>query len=164
MQCHKYARGQCRVSHSLSISKANNLVIDYLEDCVARSVFPVAPQAVPKKSGPDYEHLIAVERVKLRRVLEAYEAGIDTLQEYAAKKARLSAGIAELERQAAEAEQKTRDETIDPMSYRKKVLDVLAVVKDPSTSEAEKNQALRSIISYIVYDKPARSLAVFFYP
>lgn len=164
MQCHKYARGQCRVSHSLSISKANNLVIDYLEDCVARSVFPVAPQAVPKNSGPDYEHLIAVERVKLRRVLEAYEAGIDTLQEYAAKKARLSAGIAELELQAAEAEQKTRAETIDPVSYRKKVIDVLAVVKDPSASEAEKNQALRSIISYIVYDKPARSLAVFFYP
>ena len=163
MQCHKYARGQCRVSHSLSIAKANRLVISYLEDCVSRSEFPVAPHMVKKQTGPDYEHLIAVERVKLRRILEAYEAGIDSLEEYAAKKARLSAGIADLELQAAEAESKARSEAIDPATFRNKVMDVLTVAKDPSASEAEKNEALRRVVSYIVYDKPAKTIEIFFY-
>lgn len=32
MQCHQYARGVCKVSHSLSIAKANRVVIDKIEE------------------------------------------------------------------------------------------------------------------------------------
>lgn len=163
MQCHKYSRGQCRVSHSLSIAKADRLVIDALEYCAANLVFPLAPQAARKPAGPDYAHLIAVEQVKLRRVLEAYEAGIDTLAEYAAKKARLTAGIEELQARAAEAETKTHSQTLDPAAMQKKVQDVLKILKDPSAAASAKNAALKTIISYIVYEKANNRLAIYFY-
>ena len=103
MQCHKYAHGNCTVSHSLSIAKANRAVIAELENCAVSDRFPVAPRMVKKPSGPDYDHLIAVEQVKLRRVLEAYEAGIDSLEEYARKKARLQSGIEDLRAQQSAA-------------------------------------------------------------
>ena len=163
MQCHKYAHGQCQLSHSLSIEKANRLVIEALEHYSSSSVFPVAPHTVKQESGPDYEHLIAVEQVKLRRVLEAYEAGIDTLEEYAAKKARLTEGIKELQARAAQAETAARSHLIDPADMRKKVRGVLDVINDPAKSEAAKNAALKTVLSYIVYNKPKQNLELYFY-
>lgn len=164
MQCHKYAHGQCLTSHALSIAKANRQVIAALEYCVAELVFPLAPHTVRKENaGPDYERLITIERVKLRRIQEAYEAEVYTLEEYAKRKKEISAEISRLEGERAEAEARAEAAQLDPVAFGKKVADVLALIKDPSASEASKNEALRSIISYIVYEKPAHRLAIYFY-
>lgn len=163
MQCYKYAHGSCSVSHSLSIAKANKITIAALESCVASNNFPLAPQAVKKAGdGPDYDHLIAVERLKLRRVLEAYEAGIDTLEEYARKKARLNAGIEELLSRKEEAEKAAASKTLNPAEMRKKVRKVLDIIKSADATEEEKNAALRTILSHIVYEKAASRLSLFF--
>ena len=163
MQCYKYAHGSCSVSHSLSIAKANKITIAALESCVASNNFPLAPQAVKKADdGPDYDHLIAVERLKLRRVLEAYEAGIDTLEEYARKKARLNAGIEELLARKEEAEKAAASKTLKPEEMRKKVREVLDIIKSADATEEEKNAALRTILSHIVYEKAASRLSLFF--
>ena len=37
------------------------------------------------------------------------------------------------------------------------------IIKDDSTTEAAKNAALKSIISYIVYEKQNHRLAIYFY-
>lgn len=161
MQCHKYAHGACTVSHSLSINKANKAVIAELENRLASGIFPLAPHMIPKP-GTDYDHLIAVEQVKLRRVLEAYEAGIDSLEEYARKKKRLTEGIEELRREQAAALAKAEAEALTPADMRKKVSGVLDVIKNPEISEAAKNEALRSILSHIVYSKPTNQLQLFF--
>jgi hypothetical protein len=163
LQCHKYAHGHCATSHALSVAKANRLIVEYLKTCADTLQFPVAPHTVPKPAGPDHAHLIAVERVKLRRVQDAYEAGIDTLEEYARKKQRLLAGIAELEQQAAAAAEEAKTRQLDPLAFQKRVLDVLRILESPDATEAAKGQALRSIVSYIVYNKPARRLEVFYY-
>ena len=162
MQCHKYAHGICRRSHSLSIRKANRLVIEHLESCAANLTFPLAAPPVSSQDTPrNYAQLIAGEKQKLRRVREAYEAGIDTLQEYAEKKRRLQKEIDRLEIEAAGVAAKTV--TIDPAAYRDKVLDVLKIVKDPEISELAKNKALRTIISKIVYDSKEKTLDIYFY-
>lgn len=163
MQCHKYAHGQCTVSHSLSIAKANKAVIEALENCAELGEFPLAPHiAKAKSSGPDYDHLIAVEQLKLRRVLAAYEAGVDTLEEYARKKERLTAGIEEIRaRQAADLAEAEKA-AVSPADMRRRVLEVLDIIRSPDVSEAAKNEALRSVISYIVYEKAASRLALYF--
>ena len=163
MQCYKYAHGSCSISHSLSIAKANSAVIQELERLVQSGDFPLAPRAARKTdNGPDYDHLIAVERLKLRRVLEAYEAGVDTLEEYARKKARLTAGIDELLARKSDAEKAVAAKALKPEEMRKKVLDVLSVVKSADASEEAKNAALRTILSHIVYEKTASRLSLFF--
>lgn len=164
MQCHKYAHGQCKTSHALSIAKANRLVIDYLETCVALQSFPLAPQTVKAEAScPDYAALIAKERVKLRRVMEAYETEVYTLEEYAQRKQAIAAEIARLELEAAESERRAAARTLDPAAFARKVADVLAILKDPTQPEQAKNAALHTVVSYIVYDKPAQKLLVYFY-
>ena len=163
MQCYKYAHGQCARSHSLSIAKANRIVEEALQYCADTMTFPVAPQTVKRREGPDYAHLIDVERLKLRRVLEAYEAGVDSLEEYAKKKARLTAGIEELQAKAAAAEAALIAQTSDPKNMQAKILSILDLIRSPDATEAAKNAALRSVISYIVYDKDAPRLELYFY-
>ena len=163
MQCYKYAHAQCAVSHSLSIAKANRLIIAGLENYAELGVFPLAPQAIKHEDGPDYDQLLRTEEAKLRRVLEAYEAGIDTLEEYKVKKTRLTTEINKIKKQAAEAQKVTAARIINPEEYKNRVLKVLEIIKDENQSEKAKNTALKSIISYIVYDKPNNRLAIYFY-
>ena len=161
MQCHNYAHGSCTVSHSLSIAKANRVVIAALESCMESSVFPLAPRMIPKPKK-DYAHLIAVEELKLRRVQQAYEAGVDSLEEYARKKAKLTAGMEQLRAEQAQAEADAEATLIRPADMKQKTADVLELLKSPDATEAEKNAALRSILSHIVYNKPAHRLDLFF--
>ncbi len=164
MQCYKYAHGNCQTSHSLSIAKANRQTIAALEFASANYVFPLAPHTVKlDAAAPDYEHLIAVERLKIRRIQEAYEAEIYTLQEYAQRKKEISKKIEELEQQAEQKRSEARAQALDPVAFAKKVQDVLRILKDPMQSESAKNAALKTVVSYIVYEKPAKRLAVYFY-
>ena len=163
MQCYKYSKGQCKTSHSLSIAKANRLVIDALQHCADNLVFPIAPHTVKPQKGPDYAHLIEVEQVKLRRVLEAYESGVDTLDEYAMKKARVNASIEALRAKAEQEKAKADSRSMDPMEMQAKIYSVLELLRSPDASEAAKNAALRSVLSYIVYEKENNRLALYFY-
>lgn len=162
VQCHKYAHGACKVSHSLSVKKANNAVIAALEQCVESGVFPLAPQAAPKSAdtGKDFAKLIAAEQLKLKRVLAAYEAGIDTLEEYAEKKKKLTAAIDALREEQSGAAAAARSLPVADM--REKVVSVLNIIKAEDVTEEAKNKALRSILSHIVYEKEQGRLALYF--
>lgn len=93
---------------------------------------------------------------------QAYEAGVDTLEEYARKKAKLTAGIEQLRAEQAQAEADAQAALIRPADMKRKTADVLDLLKSPDATEAEKNAALRSILSHIVYNKPAHRLDLFF--
>ena len=161
MQCHKYSHGECSISHSLSIAKANRAVIAELENRVQIGVFPLAPRLIPKP-GKDYDHLIGVEELKLRRIQQAYEAGIDSIEEYARKKKRLTEGIEQLRAEQAAALASAEAASVTPADMRRRVADVLDLIKSPDVTEAEKNTALRSILSHIIYVKPQNQLQLFF--
>lgn len=161
MQCHNYAKGSCLVSHALSIRKADAMVIEALENCLAMDFFPLSPELKkPDPNRPNYEKLLSLETAKLRRVQEAYEAGIDTLEEYALKKRKITAQISTLHRQAEETAKK---ETVEPALYRQKVVEVLNTIKDDTVSQELKNKALHSVLSHIIYEKPQNRLALYFY-
>ena len=162
MQCYKYSHGECKTSHSLTLKKANAALIAALQEAVEIGRFNAAPEIV-RESSPtkDYEKLIAAEQLKLKRVLAAYEAGIDTIEEYAAKKKKLTAAIDELKaEQAKEAADAAPGLSLEDM--KAKTLDVLELIQREDISEAAKNQALRSILSHIVYEKAAHRLALYF--
>lgn len=157
MQCHRYAHGSCAVSHALSIAKANRAVIEELERCADLGGFALA---VPERAAaaPDYARQLAQEQRKLDRVRAAYEAGVDTLAEYAAKKVQITAAMDALR---AKSEGRAAAQPPAP-DLRSRTRDVLQILKDPAVPEAEKNAALRTILSHIVYNKPAHRLELFF--
>lgn len=65
LQCHQYARGVCKVSHSLSIAKANRVVIDKIEETLKTLDFNIIykTQNNPQENI-DYDKLIKQEKRK----------------------------------------------------------------------------------------------------
>ncbi len=164
MQCHNYARGTCGVSHSLSINKANKAVVSALEQAVNDLSFTVEPASIPKErtSSIDYDKLIKSEEVKLQKIKEAYLSGVDSLEEYKQNKATVQKTISKL-KDEKESKQSIEPASIDKSVFAKKVLNVLEFIKSPDVTEQAKNEALRSIISRIIYVKPENRLDIIFY-
>lgn len=161
IQCYKYVHGQCGVSHSISIDNANKAVLSALEKAVETLSFNlVPPKPNTKTASNDIDRLIKLEEKKLARVREAYENGIDSLEEYAEKKLKLQKEINSLKQKAAAA---APANDFDAQAYARKVRDVLNQIKRPDISEVEKNEALRLILSHIVYEKKSQHLNLFFY-
>lgn len=162
VQCHKYSHGKCNASHCLSIAKANKAVIAGLQDAVANLDFRVDPLAEQPSIGKDYDQLLARERAKLDRAKYAYINGIDTADEYAKNKKDIQSNI---NRITSEAQKVAKaDKSFDPEKFAATVSQVIDVITDDDASEDTKSDALRSVISYIVYDKPNGSLQIYFAP
>ncbi len=86
LQCGRYARGQCNVSHSISRRKLERAVLDGLRPVLEPIMIDTAENAPLhwQKRLRQIEH-------RLRRAAEAYRNGVDTLAEYQAVKTQLEA-------------------------------------------------------------------------
>lgn len=162
MQCCNYAKGSCKVSHSIIMPKIVNALIEGLEQTVETKQFNIVPKA-PKKTenAPiDYDKLIAIEERKLERAKQAFLAEIDTIEQYGQNKKditeRINGLIAKRDEEAPKAE-------IDIDAYAKKVAEVVEYIKSPDASEKAKNEALRTVIEKIVYEKAKGNLAIYFH-
>lgn len=158
IQCHNFARGTCKVSHFISLSKINKAVIEALESSIEQMTFEIKPQAhISHTNSPDTNKLIANEMKKLERVKSAYENGIDTLEEYKENKSKILAVIRKLE-----AERPQAQESFDKKSYAKKVSSVLDILGS-DVSEKAKNEALRTIVDHIIFNRTESAIDIVFY-
>lgn len=123
--------------------------------------FAIAP-AKPHYSAdaPGTNKLLAAEYKKMERIKAAYANGTDTLEEYAANKKKISAEIARLE---AELQQESSVKPINKKAFAKRVSEIIKYISDPHNSEAAKNQALRTVISYIIFDRAATTFNIVFH-
>lgn len=161
LQCHNYSRGQCRVSHSVTMPKLEAALLEGLEMALGEKQFNILPTK-PKKSAPteiDYDKLIEVEERRLARAREAYLAEIDTLEQYKEHKTKGEARIKELQSKR----DKGNVEKIDVAVYTKKVAGILDLIKSDDVTPQAKNEALRTIIETIIYDKANNNLAIYFH-
>jgi hypothetical protein len=133
-----------------------------LKKALGEKQFTMAPRKPPKQSDPtaiDYDKLIAVEERRLERAKEAYLAEIDTIEQYAQNKKEITERIADL--------QKKRDRNtvaeIDIDAFAKKVAAVVTFIERDDVTEAAKNEALRTVIEKIVFEKAKGNLAIYFH-
>lgn len=165
LQCHRYAKGVCKVSHAININKINDIVIARLKEDMAsgKIVFTTAENNKPHPESTADSQLLR-ERRKLERVKEAYEAGIDTLEEYRINKAKLTARIAELETQAQAASKKqlTSDEIRQSIVGR--IASTLKTLTDEQLSETTKNEVLRMLVDRITFIRPGNVVEIIYKP
>lgn len=162
LQCCNYAKGSCKVSHSVTVSKVEKALIEGLEQLIETKQFKITPKA-PKKTeaaSVDYDKLIAIEERKLERAKQAFLAEIDTIEQYANNKKEITERINSLIAKRDEDEPKTE---IDLDVYAKKTSEIVDFIKRPDVTEKAKNEALRTIIEKIVYEKANNNLALYFH-
>ncbi len=158
VQCYRYSHGQCEHSHYSTIRKLEHLLADILHKIANGEISPLFAEGNSVKEAPEdsVQPLILAEERKLKRVKTAYEAGIDTLDEYRENKEKILKTIEELKRRKSQTKKKVID--------LKKIEELAKLLENPKVPDEEKNLALRSSISYIVFNRNGSStgLSVFF--
>ena len=135
--------------------------MDALRETVKAKQFTIVPKTQKKADTPttDYDKLIAVEERRLERAREAYLAEIDTIEQYSQNKKEITARIDDLKAR------KSKDTTaeVDVEVFAKKVMSVLELLEREDVADTAKNDALRTIIEKIVYEKAKNNLAIYFH-
>lgn len=161
MQCCNYSRGSCHTSHSITMPKIEAAFMEGLKQAAKTKTFTISPRA-PKKSDPnliDYDKLIAVEERRLARAKEAYLAEIDTIEQYAQNKKEITERIDELI--ARRDKEIVKDLDVD--AFAKKVAGVVEFIEREDVTDEAKNEALRTIIEKVVFEKAKGNLALYFH-
>ncbi len=163
LQCCNYARGTCHTSHSISVTKLEKAVVDALKDALKNNDFVIVPNKKSDRSAntPDFDKLIAIEERKLDRAKQAYLAEVDTIEQYAKNKKEIEKQIAKL-RQLRDKTPKPSPNSRNIAALANKVNEVVRFVESDKHSPKAKNEALRTIINKIIYNKPTEHISIFF--
>ena len=162
LQCCNYTRGVCTTSHYLSLPKAERAFVEGLELMIETKQFNIVPKA-PKKADTapiDYDKLIAIEGRKLERAKQAFLAEIDTIEQYANNKKEITGRINDL---IAKRDEEAPQANINLDEYAKKVAEIVEFIKRDDVTENAKNEALRTIIDKMIYEKANGNLALYFH-
>ena len=160
LQCHNYGRGKCKISHAISIPKINAAVLDKIREDLADPDFEsrVIKQNALKPAESPIPALIEKEERKLERVREAFEAGIDTLEEYRQNKQRITERLSALRAELTEVAPAP-----DISAFRGRAETSLTTLTDPCASEIIKNQTLHTFVDQIIFMKPSGRIEIVYH-
>ncbi len=161
LQCHKYARGQCDVSHNISLEKLNRAVLLKLESDITEEELEIKVSEVKETVTTDVtQTLLEKEYKRMERVKAAYEAGIDSLEEYKLNKTSITTRILELEKTVTKPVF-TKEQV--SKTFKKRLKEAIPRLKSSEISEADKNEILRSFISQIVFWRGDETIQIYYY-
>lgn len=156
-QCWKYAKGFHKTSVALSVKKAEEAVTDYFDQILSGAEFSYVRKSQPKDSNDLEIDRLQKELSKLeireKRIREAYESEIDTLEEYKANKERLAASRLKLNSQIENLLHDQEEPEIDTEKILREIKSVNDILKNPDVEYEEKGLLIRSVVDQIVYDK-----------
>lgn len=154
-QCWKYAKGFHKTSVALSVKKAEQAVTDYFDQILDGAEFTYVRKTQPTDDTLEIERL-QKELSKLssreKRIREAYESGIDTMEEYKANKERLTASRLKLNSQL-EHLLNDQEEELDTEAILREIRSVNDILKNPDVGYEEKGVLIRGIVNQIIYNK-----------
>ena len=162
LQCHNYAKGRCPESHGIQITKLTDAVLKQITDDFRQLDFGILSADGQRLQSDNSAELIARqisrEEQKLERIREAYEAGVDTLEEYRQRKAAIEQRIATLRDSAPPPA-----EPISPADFAAAHAADLEKLKDPDGDPAEQNEILRGFVRSIIFDRKNSDFVIQYY-
>lgn len=161
MQCIQYAKGVCKASHFVKIDLLEMLLYSEIRSNLERGDFVLARSDARKPASDAAAITLQLARaeLKLERIREAYESGIDTLEEYKANKDRVMAEIDKLRKLAADSAD-TEITAENRAAYAKRQLQALDLITSGNISEEEKNHLLKEMIKTAIFNKAEKSVSV----
>lgn len=156
-QCWKYAKGFHKTSVALSVKKAEEAVTDYFDQVLSGAEFSYVRKSQPKDNNDlEIERLqkeLSKLEIREKRIREAYESEIDTLEEYKANKERLTASRLKLNSQIENLLHDQDEPEINTEEILREIKSVNDVLKNPDVSYEEKGMLIRGIVNQIIYNK-----------
>lgn len=156
-QCWKYAKGFHKTSVALSVKKAEEAVTDYFDQILSGAEFSYVRKSQPKDNNDlEIERLqkeLSKLEIREKRIREAYESEIDTLEEYKTNKDRLTASRLKLNSQIKNLLHDQEEPEIDTEKVLREIKSVNDILKNPDVGYEEKGLLIRSVVDQIVYDK-----------
>lgn len=156
-QCWKYAKGFHKTSVALSVKKAEEAVITYFDQILSGADFTYVRKDEPTSNNTAAVDQIQRELSKLsnreNRIRDAYESGIDTLEEYKANKDRLISNRLQLENELENLLQAQKEKEPNKKDVLQEIKSVNDILKNPDVGYEEKGNLIRTILDQIVYDK-----------
>ena len=165
-QCSRYMHGKgCSVSHYTTTAAVDAAVIPLIVhdfqtgDFMARLDLSRFQNGTSDKSS--IQRQLGRLQARLRRVREAYEAGVDTLAEYKASRETIEKEMEQLQEamNAPAPEIDLEEVKRDFLERNRKHLDVLL---DPKETPEHKNKALKEFVSYVVFDRTTNGYTVYY--
>lgn len=167
-QCWKYAKGMHEGSCSISRLKAEAAVLQSLKMIIETGEVEFTYiQPANAVADNELDRLnAALSRLDMKelRVREAYEGGIDTLEEYKQNKERLKK-----ERDQIMAEMKEYEQTEEPATDAAKetlvqnIRTVYDLLQSEDVSYEVKGNALRKVLQKIEYDGKTKTMQFYYY-
>lgn len=165
-QCWKYAKGMHPKSAGISEKILVSGVLEYFEKLLHGYAFTFAYHT-PHTAAPDDAALYKRELEKLafreKRIKEAYESGIDSLEEYKENKQRLSGERRRLTELLEAVPVPRRDPEADRAAMLQRIRTVYDVLKDDSVDYETKGTFVRSVVEEIIWDKEMNTLSFHLY-
>lgn len=162
-QCSSYTKGKCKISHYVKYEKIEKAVINALKELLTSGKFDYEIRKVEShKNNTNIinESLNKLE-LKSKRIADAYMNGIDTLEEYKENKAKVAKERADLLSQLEDVKEYKRTEKTD--IYMLEKLDTVYSIITSDADNISKNNAIKSIVKEIVYDKKSEHINIYLY-
>lgn len=166
LQCNSYAKGACKVSHCVNTKFIENLVLEQLKDIYRNELeIKVVPQAQDTDVTSQYDLLqerLGKLELKEQRIKEAYQNGIDTLEEYKENKKKLNSEREAVETQLSEIKAGLLEKNTQGKSTIKRIESIYALLTDDSIDIQNKYNTAHFLINKIVYNKPEKLVTIEF--
>lgn len=164
--CWKYTKGFHNEPSTISVKKMETVFFEALDKILDTGVVNLRYKGPVIDDQEDMILIIQKELAKMelreKRIREAYEAGIDSLEEYKEYKNRLKKQRMELEQELAELENQPEEtEAPDIEETLRQIRSVKDMLLDPKVDFEVKGTFVRSIIDEIVFDRATKSIEVY---
>lgn len=166
--CYGYSKGKCLAKNSISSLKLEPAVMESIRDVLNTGNISFRYVESKQKAKTDLSVIIQ-EQMKqnterMSRIKEAYQNGVDTLEEYKANKKMLQKEMELLKSQLQESIENETDRQEDHEDrLLERVRNVYEIIDSGSVDLVTKNEILKSVIEKIVYDRSKDELKVYYY-
>lgn len=167
LRCNGYNHGQCSNQTTLLISEVENLVIQQIKEDFSTGIINNIIEKPKTKKMTNTKSIILnqikINELKLSRAKEAYQSGVDSLEEYRENKIKIDKEQQYLKAQLNEISNNSENDFID---HKKEIIEngkkIYKILLNEKISIKEKNDILHQLINKIEFDENTYELTIFY--
>lgn len=166
-RCNGYNKGACSCSISLNIDEVENLVLNQLKSDSQSFIKINIIKAKRKETKEDSELKMLEKQLELatqkqERIKQAFENGIDTLEEYKENKKRINGEISNLKAKIELCKKNSIQDDKEETLIQENMSTVYNVLTNPNIEIKKKYDVAHFLINKIVYNEETNNLTLYY--